>query len=113
MRETCNTSGVSRRTVLLAAAGAAPLLALTGGQAQAKIAQTAVHYQTSPKDDHQCDGCNFFMAPNGCKLVDGEIAPTGWGALWGEEGPARGRGRGGVSTRVAFCLLPTLCGVLG
>ena len=31
MRETCNTSGVSRRTVLLAAAGAAPLLALTGG----------------------------------------------------------------------------------
>jgi hypothetical protein len=22
------------------------------------------------------------MAPNGCKLVDGEIAPTGWCALW-------------------------------
>ena len=54
MRETCNTAGVSRRTVLLAAAGAAPLLALTGGQAQAKIAQTAVHYQTSPKDGKQC-----------------------------------------------------------
>ena len=56
MRETCNTSGVSRRTVLLAAAGAAPLLALTGEQAQAKIAQTAVHYQATPKDEKQCDG---------------------------------------------------------
>jgi hypothetical protein len=39
MRETCNIPGVSRRTVLFAAAGAAPLLALTGGQAQAKIAR--------------------------------------------------------------------------
>jgi len=65
-----------------------PLLALTGGQAQAKIAQTAVHYQTSPKDDHQCDGCNFFMAPNGCKLVDGDITPTGWCALWVKKAPA-------------------------
>ena len=88
MRETCNTSGVSRRTVLLAAAGAAPLVALTGGQAQAKIAQTAVHYQTTPKDDHQCDGCNFFMAPSGCKLVDGDITPTGWCALWVKKAPA-------------------------
>ena len=88
MPESCNTSGVSRRTVLLAAAGSAPLLALTGGQAQAKIAQTAVHYQTSPKDGKQCDGCNFFMAPNGCKLVDGEIAPTGWCALWAKKAPA-------------------------
>ena len=88
MRETCKTSGVSRRTVLLAAAGAVPVVALTGGQAQAKIAQTAVHYQTSPKDDHQCDGCNFFMAPNGCKLVDGDIVPTGWCALWGKKAPA-------------------------
>ena len=88
MRETCNTSGVNRRTVLLAAAGAAPLLALTGGQAQAKIAQTAVHYQTTPKDGKQCDSCNFFMAPNGCKLVDGEIAATGWCALWAKKASA-------------------------
>jgi hypothetical protein len=64
------------------------LLALTGGQAQAKIAQTAVHYQATPKDGKQCDGCNFFVAPNGCKLVDGEIAPTGWCALWAKKAPA-------------------------
>lgn len=82
MAETCNPSGVSRRTILLAAAGAAPLAALGSGQAQAKLAQTGVQYQTSPKDGHQCDGCNFFVAPNSCKMVDGEISPTGWCAIW-------------------------------
>lgn len=82
MAETCNPPGVSRRAVLLAAAGAAPLLALTGGEAQAKVAQKAVQYQTSPKDGHQCDGCVQFVAPNSCKLVDGEISPTGWCLLW-------------------------------
>lgn len=74
---------VSRRTVLIAAAGAAPLLALgaTGAKA-AKLAQAAVKYQTEPKDGHQCDGCNLFIAPNSCKSVDGEIKPTGWCMLW-------------------------------
>jgi hypothetical protein len=88
MGEIRNPSGISRRTVLFAAAGAAPLLALTSGQAQAKIAQAAVHYQATPKEDKQCDGCNFFIAPNGCKMVDGDIAPTGWCALWVKKAPA-------------------------
>ena len=85
MSESCSNSGVSRRSVLLAAAGAAPLLALTGGEAQAKLAMTAVKYQPDPKDGKQCDGCNFFVAPNSCKMVDGDIAPTGWCLALGQE----------------------------
>ena len=85
MRDTCKASEISRRAVLLGAAGAAPLLVMTGGSAQAKIAPAAVHYQPTPKDEKQCQGCNFFMAPNACKLVDGEIAPTGWCALWAKK----------------------------
>ena len=74
---------VSRRTVLIAAAGAAPLLALGATDAKAaKLAQSAVKYQGSPKDGKQCDGCNLFVAPNSCKSVAGEISPTGWCALW-------------------------------
>jgi hypothetical protein len=74
---------VSRRTVLIAAAGAAPLLALSAtGANAAKLAQSAVKYQASPKDGKQCDGCNLFVAPNSCKSVAGEISPTGWCALW-------------------------------
>jgi len=82
MGQTCNNSGVSRRTVLFAAAGAAPLLVLMSDDAQAKLAQTAVKYQPDPKDGKQCDGCNFFVVPNACKMVDGDIAPTGWCSLW-------------------------------
>jgi High potential iron-sulfur protein len=81
MDKTCIASGVSRRTILLAAS-AAPLIALTASEAEAKLAMTAVKYQTDPKDGHQCDGCNFFVAPNSCKMVDGDIAPTGWCTLW-------------------------------
>ena len=73
---------VNRRTVLIAAACAAPALALTTGVAEAKMAQAAVRYQPTPKDGHQCDGCTFFIAPSACKMVDGTIAPAGWCALW-------------------------------
>ncbi len=82
MGEFSNNSGVSRRTILFAAASAAPLLALTAEEAQAKLAMAAVKYQTDPKDGKQCDGCAQFVAPNSCKLVDGDIAPTGWCLLW-------------------------------
>ena len=80
----CNISScVSRRTVLIAAAGAAPLLALSAtGARAAKLAQTAVRYQATPKDGKQCDACKLFVAPNACKSVDGTIAPTGWCTLW-------------------------------
>ena len=72
---------VSRRTVLIAAA-ATSLLGLMSDSAEAKIAQTAVRYQDSPKDGKQCDGCKLFVAPNACKTVDGDISPKGWCALW-------------------------------
>lgn len=75
----------SRRNVLLAALGAAPILALASTGAEAKMAQTAVAYQETPKDGKQCDGCNFFVAPNSCKLVDGEINPMGYCKLWSKK----------------------------
>ena len=77
-----NSKCVDRRTVLLAAAGAAPLLAMGASGAKAALPQAAVGYQASPKDGHQCDQCNFFVAPNSCKSVAGEISPTGWCKLW-------------------------------
>ena len=83
MSDQSKPARVSRRTVLIAAAGAVPLLALaaTGAQA-AKLAQGAVKYQDSPKDGKQCDGCKLFVAPNSCKSVAGDISSKGWCALW-------------------------------
>ena len=82
MEDKCERSSISRRTALFAAAAAAPVLALMSSPAQAKMAQAAVKYQPDPKEGHQCDGCNFFVEPNACKLVDGDISPKGWCALW-------------------------------
>jgi hypothetical protein len=76
---------VSRRTVLIAAAGAVPVLALMSGAAEAKLTQAAVKYQPDPKDGHQCDGCIQFVEPDSCKLVDGKIAATGWCLLWAKK----------------------------
>jgi hypothetical protein len=78
-----NPASVTRRTLLLAAAGAAPLLALGATSADAaKLAQKAVRYQDTPKDGKRCDGCNLFVAPNACKSVEGTISPAGWCTLW-------------------------------
>jgi hypothetical protein len=83
MNEHAKLAGVNRRTILIGAAGALPLIALgaTGAKA-AKLAQSAVRYQGSPKDGKQCSNCNLFVAPNACKSVDGTISPSGWCALW-------------------------------
>jgi hypothetical protein len=71
-------SGVNRRHLLLAAAGAVPLVALAATEAEAKIPRAAVAYQKTPNGDKECDNCNFFIAPNACKTIDGEIDPKGW-----------------------------------
>jgi hypothetical protein len=77
-----NSGGLTRRKVLLAGTTATASIALLVGKAEAKIQQSAVKYQTEPKDGKQCSECNFFVAPNGCKQVDGEISPTGYCLLW-------------------------------
>jgi len=77
------TTGLDRRTLLLAAAGAAPLLILSSTDSKAaSMAQSAVGYQDSPKDGRQCDGCNLFITPNACKTVKGDISPKGWCKIW-------------------------------
>ena len=82
MKDRSKSGKISRRTVVLAA-GAAPLLAMSATSAlAAKLAQSAVRYQPTPKDGKQCDGCNLFIPPNACKSVEGTIAPTGWCTLW-------------------------------
>ncbi len=46
--------------------------------AQQKLAKNLVQYQDSPKNGQECDKCVQFVAPEGCKVVDGKINPKGW-----------------------------------
>ena len=84
MREPCEKFKLSRRSVLISALGSTSMLAGMDNLAEAgpKVPQSAVHYQPTPKDGQDCQHCYQFAAPNGCKLVDGDIAPTGWCRLW-------------------------------
>jgi hypothetical protein len=47
-----------------------------------KISQAAAAYQSAPKGMFSCAVCTFFIKPHSCKVVDGEINPTGWCKLF-------------------------------
>ena len=65
------------------AACAAAMSAATGPAiAQQKISQANAKYQDHPNGEARCDHCVQFQAPNGCKLVEGEIKPDGWCQLF-------------------------------
>ncbi len=74
-----NDQHTTRRGALGIGLGAAAALAVTyPAQAQEKLAQNVVQYQTSPKDGNECDKCVNWVAPASCKIVAGTINPKGW-----------------------------------
>lgn len=77
-------AAMSRRSLLqiAAAAGAVPVLALGASPAAAKMSQSGVGYQDSPKGSSNCGNCKLFVAPSSCKSVEGTISPNGWCKIW-------------------------------
>ena len=84
MRKESKSALVNRRKALISLIASAPLAAAPFGKAAAagKVAQSAAGYQQAPKAGQACAGCNSFVAPDHCKLVAGEISPSGWCRLW-------------------------------
>lgn len=87
--KTWQSLDISRRNLfrgaLVTVGGAAALGAGLGASpaaAKDKIAQKLVDYQTMPKMGAKCDGCLQFVAPNACKVVAGEISPSGWCTIY-------------------------------
>ena len=72
-----------RRALLgvgLAAAGGA--ICTRAAAQQSKLSKDQAKYQDNPKGEQRCDGCAQFVAPDGCKLVEGKISPSGWCTLY-------------------------------
>jgi hypothetical protein len=74
---------ISRRSLLggaIWASGAATMLVAADTQPAraAKISQSVVKYQDSPKGEQKCSNCKLFTAPNACQTVDGTVSPDGW-----------------------------------
>ena len=77
----------SRRGLLRAGVAAAASVGLAASalaeetrlaQANEKVAQSMVQYQSAPKDGNKCSLCVNWVAPNSCKVVAGVISPNGW-----------------------------------
>lgn len=76
---------LSRRNFLRGAAIVAGGTAALGGgvaSAQSKLPQKAAKYQDTPKGAARCDNCTQWQGPSACKIVSGEISPSGWCALY-------------------------------
>ena len=67
--------GIARTGLGVLVAGAVGRNALAQ---DAKAPKEAVQYQDAPKDGQECDKCVNWVAPNGCKVVEGSINPKGY-----------------------------------
>jgi hypothetical protein len=75
------TSGVSRRKLMAAAAGATSAMVLAPiaqAAAREKMTKQQAQYQDSPKDIMMCATCTLFEPPQSCKIVEGDVSPSGW-----------------------------------
>ena len=70
-------ANISRRTILIAAVAAAPVLALGRAEAAPTFSQDAVNYQKKSTNGNHCSICKQFVAPSSCKSVKGTIFPEG------------------------------------
>jgi hypothetical protein len=43
-----------------------------------KMSKQQAEYQDSPKDIRMCATCSLFEPPKSCKVVEGDVSPSGW-----------------------------------
>jgi hypothetical protein len=42
------------------------------------MSKQEAEYQDSPKDIRMCATCSLFVLPKSCKVVEGDVSPSGW-----------------------------------
>jgi len=69
-----------RAAIAVALQGATTVLLTRISQAGAadKMTRAQAEYQDTPNGIYSCGMCSLFEAPNGCKVVEGEISKDGW-----------------------------------
>jgi hypothetical protein len=70
---------IGRRRLLSGAiAGLAVGFARVTAASADKMSKQQAEYQDTPKDIRMCATCTLFEPPKSCKVVDGDVSPTGW-----------------------------------
>jgi hypothetical protein len=54
--------------------------------AQQKASKEAMKYQDKPNGEMKCSNCLQFVAPSGCKVVEGNVSPEGYCIAWAKKG---------------------------
>jgi hypothetical protein len=87
---------MSRKSVLVSLVVALPVAAIALGatresaSADATVEPSDAQYQSHPKDQQQCSGCQSFVpattepakGDGTCRIVKGAISPQGWCHLY-------------------------------
>jgi hypothetical protein len=71
---------LSRRSIIgriAKAIVATPLFAIAARAAD-KMTRKQAEYQDMPNGIYSCGLCSLFEAPDGCKVVEGEVSKDGW-----------------------------------
>jgi hypothetical protein len=72
---------MSRRGLFGAVARASAALSLfkaVAARGSDKMTRKQAEYQDMPNGIYSCGLCSLFEAPNGCKVVEGEVSKDGW-----------------------------------
>jgi len=72
----------TRRELVATALAAGAAIPARADAGPAKVSQLAAAYQGTPKGMFSCAVCTFFIRPRRCKVVSGDISPTGWCKLF-------------------------------
>ena len=65
-------------SILIGAATEFDLAASSRTNAVEKMSKKEAEYQDSPKDIRMCATCTLFEPPRSCKVVEGDVSPSGW-----------------------------------
>jgi hypothetical protein len=72
----------TRRKLIAAALSLGAVFPARAEEAPATVSQLAAEYQGVPKGMFSCAVCTLFIPPRSCKVVSGDISPTGWCKLF-------------------------------
>jgi hypothetical protein len=73
---------IRRELMTAVLGGLSAALAARAQKQLGKMSQISAAYQSTPKGLFSCAVCSFFIVPRSCKVVSGDISPTGWCKLF-------------------------------
>ena len=76
-RSTFGHHRLTRRALITAALGLDAAVRARAEEQATKLSKSASAYQDTPKGMFSCAACTLFVKPRSCKVVSGDISPTG------------------------------------